>query len=110
MLDQNELIKMFKNRFPDYSLKDIAELTGINKTRLFRILRGQEMKLSEFNKFDSLLHENTLQKVVLQCSESLPHNHLEKLHSILERHLDSYLLAHDMKTFCSNKNLNRSIA
>jgi uncharacterized protein YerC len=50
---QRELSKFIRNR--NYTYKQISELTGIDKTRVFRILSClNEMKLEEYLKVVSL--------------------------------------------------------
>ena len=48
---QQTVIKKYIELFPDQTLRKISEQTGIQQTRVFRILNGQEMKLAEYEKF-----------------------------------------------------------
>ncbi|MFN8370753.1 MAG: hypothetical protein U0T83_09050 [Bacteriovoracaceae bacterium] len=48
---QTEIIKKFKECYAGFTLKSMAEITGIQVTRLFRIINGAEMKLVEYRKF-----------------------------------------------------------
>lgn len=107
MFSQQQLVQAYRRRYPKHTFKDISYLTGINKTRIFRIFNGQEMKLSEYNAIDELIKKNALQKMVFRCSKVLPEAKLEKLHSVLERHLDSYLLTHDVNAFYASQSSNR---
>ena len=47
---QNKFLKSFLRRHPHIKLREIAEKTGINISRVFRILNGSAMKLEEFQK------------------------------------------------------------
>jgi hypothetical protein len=46
---QKELLDDFKEKFKNFTLKQYAELTGIERTRVFRLFNGQEMKLGEWD-------------------------------------------------------------
>jgi uncharacterized protein YbcI len=83
---QQELILSFKKNYPNKTLKQVSELTGINLTRVFRIFNGNEMKISEFTIFNELVEKKTqknfnsqiiqdLNKLILR----LPENQLGRL-------------------------------
>jgi len=55
---QNNILKDFKTKFPNHSLRKISSLTGINASRLFRVFNGHEMKVSELEKFQAVLIES----------------------------------------------------
>ena len=55
---QETLIKKYRKIYPNYPFRKISEQTGIQQTRLFRIFNGQEMKLSEYETFRSILAKN----------------------------------------------------
>jgi len=48
---QTSIIQNYRAIYPDHTLKEISNLTGIQLTRVFRILNGSEMKLSEYSAF-----------------------------------------------------------
>ncbi len=52
---QAKIIKQFNKHFNSPTLREISSLTGINTSRIFRILRGGEMKLKEFEIFCNCL-------------------------------------------------------
>ena len=52
---QKSIIADFKQTYPEVTLKKASELLGIQITRVFRLLNGHEMKLKEYEKFQSLL-------------------------------------------------------
>ena len=51
---QDNVLKSFKENFPNLTLNEISKLTGIEKTRVFRILNGCDMRVSELEIFDQL--------------------------------------------------------
>lgn len=51
---QNIVLQQLKETHPQAKLKDISQKTGIQITRVFRILNGAEMKVSEWEKFQKL--------------------------------------------------------
>lgn len=50
---QNNVLNCYKAKFPDHTLKIISQRTGIQLTRVFRLFNGHEMKLSEYEAFQS---------------------------------------------------------
>ena len=52
---QRNIINVYMEKMCNPTLKKISEDTDIQITRVFRILNGSEMKLSEFEKFSSLV-------------------------------------------------------
>ena len=47
------VLKQFNEAYPQAKLREISEKTGIQITRVFRILNGAEMKVSELERFQS---------------------------------------------------------
>lgn len=58
---QKSIIADFKQTYPEVTLKKASELLGIQITRVFRLLNGHEMKLKEYEKFQSLLGQTKYQ-------------------------------------------------
>lgn len=52
---QQSILAEFHIAYPQVTLKKASELLGIQITRVFRLLNGQEMKLKEYEKFKRLL-------------------------------------------------------
>ncbi len=48
---QKQVIEQFKKLYPGCTLQSISNETGIQITRVFRIINGNEMKLSEYEAF-----------------------------------------------------------
>ena len=59
---QESILKRYKETFPKHTLKNISEETGIQMTRVFRLLNGAEMKLKEYEEFERILRESSLSK------------------------------------------------
>ena len=55
---QNATIQAYKAVFPDDKLKNISERTSIQITRVFRILNGSEMKLTEYEAFQNAIFQD----------------------------------------------------
>lgn len=56
---QDSLIEKLNTTFPDITLKEISKRTGIQLTRVFRILNGYEMKVHEYEKLDELIRSQS---------------------------------------------------
>lgn len=83
---QETIITDFKKHFPSLSLDKSSKLLKINKTRLFRILQGQEMKVSEYESFDKVLRQRkgiTHSDLYSKTKECLQTLRPEKINEIL---------------------------
>jgi hypothetical protein len=52
---QESLIKRLNQNYPNSTLKEISQLTGIQLTRVFRILNGYEMKVKEYEIIENII-------------------------------------------------------
>lgn len=52
---QNTILTTFKNHYPNHTLNQSAKLLKINRTRLFRLFNGSEMKISEYESFEKAI-------------------------------------------------------
>lgn len=52
---QDAIILSYKEKYPTDKLRHISEKTSIQITRVFRILNGSEMKISEYEAFENCL-------------------------------------------------------
>lgn len=57
---QNTILKNFRKTFPNKTLKTISAETGIQMTRVFRIMNGSEMKIGEYEAFEKALLNDSL--------------------------------------------------
>ncbi|MAZ48328.1 MAG: hypothetical protein CME65_07175 [Halobacteriovoraceae bacterium] len=88
---QRAIIDSYKKKFPKDKLRHISEKTSIQITRVFRILNGSEMKISEYEAFQNCLsynesHLSLIEKLKLALS------HLNET----ERSFFSALLDHEI--------------
>ncbi len=56
---QSSILHRYRLAFPDEPLRETSEKTGIQLTRVFRIINGSEMKLKEFEAFENALLNNS---------------------------------------------------
>lgn len=100
---QEKVIKRYLDIHKNPTLKHISKDTQIQVTRVFRILNGSEMKLSEYQKFmDSIekraeannnnpnekqfLHQN-LDCLLEECESSLSTNSIAEIREYIKRKL-----------------------
>ena len=75
------------------TLKDLSEHTGIQISRMHRILNGYEMKLSEYEKINDLINQNLKDRefkqrfkvVAKECLNKLDLPALNEINEIMER-------------------------
>lgn len=53
---QKETIARYRQKFPKHTFREISERTGIQLTRVFRVINGYEMKLSEYLAFQKAIN------------------------------------------------------
>ena len=89
------------------TLKKIAADTGIQLTRVFRILNGSTMKLSEYQTFNKLVKEKMgltegLEAVAFECSLKLSPEAIKDLEVFLKRKIETWKLTQVNKIPNSN--------
>ena len=89
------------------TLKKISEETGIQLTRVFRILNGSTMKLSEYQIFNRLVKEKMgltdgLEAMAFECSLKLSPEAILDLEVFLKRKIQTWSLAQTNKTLKNN--------
>lgn len=52
---QHAVIQKYRKIYPNHTLRETSAQTGIQLTRVFRIFNGQEMKISEYEKFREVI-------------------------------------------------------
>ncbi len=55
---QKQILNEYKTVFPNQTIKEVAITTKIHPSRVFRLLNGYEMKISEYEKIDKILRQN----------------------------------------------------
>ncbi|MBT3979840.1 MAG: hypothetical protein HOE90_00725 [Bacteriovoracaceae bacterium] len=85
---QEKTIFDFRQVYPDLTLKEVSSITGLQVTRVFRLFRGAEMKLREYEALSEATTkkgenqnsvESKFKKISSQCWKSLPCQTLEEL-------------------------------
>jgi hypothetical protein len=59
---QKELLENYLKKFSNPTLKEIAADTGLNISRVFRLLNGSKMRLSEYLIFKNLVDDAVADK------------------------------------------------
>ena len=52
---QSRVLKEYRQHYPLHTLREISALTGIQLTRVFRLMNGAAMKLEEFELFNEAI-------------------------------------------------------
>jgi len=110
---QASTIDQYKTVYPNDKLKDIADKTKTQITRVFRILNGAEMKLCEYERFNQVINIKTnndkLHYLVQDCIEKLNHNRKSELENTIHRLLKNeasskFIEQNYLKTLKRNSN------
>ena len=93
MKEQLDLLKRVREHYNNPTYKEIASLSGIQLTRIFRLYNGFEMKLSEYLKLSSLVEESnkahaSLDRSISDCKSELSIQELKSLEEIVNRRLE----------------------
>ena len=67
---QTKILNDFRQRFPTETLREIAALTDIQLTRVFRLMNGAPMKLEEYEAFTIALQKSADSKWVSSSEET----------------------------------------
>jgi hypothetical protein len=103
---QSRVLKEYRQQYPLHTLREISALTGIQLTRVFRLMNGAAMKLEEFEQFSEAIGEKArihFQGGAFQLSAQaaqnlLNENELSKLSALIERHIQWHKLIHGAST------------
>ncbi len=72
---QSQILKKYMDLNGQPTLREICEDTGIQLTRIFRLLNGSEMKIGEYMTFKNRINKNfsgnSLQELGAQCDRLL---------------------------------------
>lgn len=90
---EKKVLQRYRQFFPQDNLRETSERTGIQITRVFRLLNGKSMKVSEFEAFEKAIqsklqqssHFSQLTDVLEKASAVLTNSELEKLIEKVER-------------------------
>lgn len=107
---QEHILKRYKSLYPEHTLKEISQKTGLQITRVFRILNGSEMKVTEFEAFQNALEErsyNSLHFITTakKCLQFLSEETLQNLNNEMILKLSIKNQVNLLHTFENQNNL-----
>lgn len=110
---EKEIIRRYRQVFPNDTLKMISEKTGIQITRVFRIMNGKPMKVRELELFESILNleckENKnlteIERLTKLASSTLSIKELEHIIAFIERKIQNVELKRLPSLFTETDNL-----
>jgi hypothetical protein len=90
---QNSTIQRYRLFYPQETLREISARTGIQITRVFRLINGKPMRLKEFEAFEKAIHlkiaenpnQSRLSKNIEEASSFLTNEELGKIADYIER-------------------------
>jgi hypothetical protein len=99
---QKTILKQYMLLNQDPTLKKIANDTGIQQTRVFRILNGSTMKLSEYEIFHHQIKEvmglsNSLETLAVECFSKLSSESIKEIEILMTRKLAIWNLKQNQK-------------
>ena len=94
---ERETVQRYRKMFPNDTLKTISQKTGIQLTRVFRIMNGKPMKVSELEIFENILGSHLgqnkrlmeFENIVKIASLELSIKDIETIISYIERKLEN---------------------
>lgn len=99
---QQNVLTCYKEKFPDDTLKQISDKTGIQVTRVFRLFNGHEMKLSEYESFQRAClrsnEDNMFSKLfdmTAKSAQSLPLTSIKEIVALMEDTLELFSIKND---------------
>lgn len=89
---QEIILKKYEDVYGKKTLKFVSENTGIQISRVFRIMNGASMKLKEYEAFRSAVHReqgtrDNVQMLAERCADFLPKESLIEIEKMLSRKL-----------------------
>lgn len=89
---QKNILNQYREIFPNDKLKDYSSKTGIQITRVHRIINGAEMKISELEAFERAIASNSFitddfLKVAFECIKKLNSKKLKYYQSQMQHAL-----------------------
>lgn len=87
---QKRIIQQYLDLNPNITLRKISSDTGIQMTRVFRILNGSEMKIAEYEIFRKKVTEQlglcgVLEELAHECSISLSNDSIKEIEGLMKR-------------------------
>ncbi len=99
---QKRILEQYLNLNPSITLRKIAADTGIQMTRVFRILNGSDMKLAEYEVFRKRVTEKlglcgVLEELAHECSISLSNESIKEIELMMKRKIQIKNLMNQIK-------------
>jgi len=96
---QQSILKQYLKHKGKPTLKVISQDTGIQMTRIFRLLNGSTMKIDEYQTFQQRVMEmkgesSTLLDMAIECSSQLSLKALNDIEEVMRRYLGLHQLIH----------------
>jgi len=84
---QEAILKRYQKKNKNLTIREISLDTKIQATRVFRIMNGAEMKISEYEIFKKKVfgESNPIEKLMFECEAKLSTSHLQEVLGFLER-------------------------
>jgi len=103
MQSQKELLNKYLSLSSKTTLKHLSHETGIQFTRMFRILNGSPMKFSESETIQKLILkkmgiDSNLENLALECQSKLSAKSLREIEELMKRKLIVWDLKNTVKT------------
>lgn len=96
MEEQSLILKEYMELTKYPSLREMSKDTGIQLTRLFRIINGMEMKLKEYlllkRKIEEKAETRNLSHLAFKCESALPIRARNELEELMGRYLKQQTL------------------
>jgi hypothetical protein len=94
---QNSTIQRYRLFYPQETLREISARTGIQITRVFRLVNGKPMRLKEFEAFEKAIqikiaenpNQSRLNKNLEEASSILSHEELGRIADYIERKVNN---------------------
>lgn len=110
---ERETIQRYRKAFPNDTLKTISFKTGIQLTRVFRIMNGKPMKVSELEAFEGILGQRLSQNKKIMEFENLAKlaaldlsvRDIETIISYIERKIENNKIIKQALTDHASENL-----
>jgi hypothetical protein len=91
---QKKILKQYLQVSNSPTLKEIAQDTGIQITRVFRLLNGSTMKINEYETFRNIIQQkkcgSEIDALFSSCCLLLSSDSLKEIEMIMKRKLELY--------------------
>ncbi len=89
---QKSVLKQYLDLYNNPTLRVMSKDTGIQLTRIFRLLNGSRMKVAEYEIFKKRVNDKigdgaSLEKLALDCSTKLSVSGIREIETLMERKL-----------------------